>query len=1586
MTTGCRTFVVGCALALVAWMGAPAAAQTVVADRIRLNTGPIYIYSGSNSPEGVVTASPGAIYARCDTGSPCTNPALYQKLSGTGNTGWVKIADPATPGVTGSGTATYLAGWTGTYTLGASGIAYSGANITAGVWQASLIGLAYGGTAKNLTAAAGGVLWTDADSAEVTAAGNSGDWLKSTGATAPAWTAPGALTKSDDTNVTLTLGGSHTTALLNAASLTLGWTGQLSLARGGTAKNMTAVAGGIVYTDADSMEVGAAGSSGQMLRSAGSGTPVWSTPTWPNAAASASYLRGDGTNWIESTLKLPNAATQYRVVFASATDTYGEDADLYFTTDTLYATKVASSTLTATRVTFAGASGLLVDDADLTFATDTLSATKVASSSLTSGRVPYATTAGLLVDDADLTFATDTLTATKGVTPTSLTTPLVYAYGAAKSLTMGGTGVAGCSIADPAVGGTANCEAASYTFTSAFLEQRLTTNSAVRSQWYVQDAQDTVPAFANLTAYNNSGWTGLRLFGAPVTVGGGGLHVGIAPTLDPGEGNAYVDGWIRGVDPVYVSQTTGMSLDFTDGSIDARYIVVDEMHAKKFIADLEQALAGGQIISKSVGMIGAAFTVPDKGNISVLTMRDLPSAEDMAIFESGDYVRIRTFLRAAGSLTITDAWGIVSGYSDQADGLQTWNFQRILGDDGGTMAAATVIPVDSLVLDYGVSGNGFHEVNAIDGAYGVNSPYSQIVTWSGASPRSANQTVRTRMGNLKGITGTTEYGLLAGTYGSTSSGQYIIFSDTRAEIHNVPLSLYNGSNQTLYLSPTTASLAQATANASTLTYTSGTGCWSGIHGGTFKWRCGSDGSDNYIAWDGTNLTVKGSITVTGTLPDADNALALGGVAAATYLAYDALVDVGLTADGNPALPAVATPSGSGLFLGSDYMGYYASSAWQTYIKSDGTWYFNGDGSNFISWNGATLDIRGKVTLSASSSGYSNISDKPTTLDEIEAAAASKLDGIEAGADVTSTHTAANTAALGSTSLVNAEDGVARARGGLDVNGNITRVITGTNIAAGSAVDGLNMTASYLGFYDATTYPAAPWRTYMDSSGNFYLKGPAATALSWVGGVLTIAGTLSGDGAGVTNITGGNIQTGTVTATQLSANSVDTDELVAGAVTAAKIDVVDLAAINAALGAITSGSIVVVNGANTIGLVPAGANAIYAGPTGSPTFTVTPAGAMTATNATIADWTVAATYIHTASGSGAGLSSTDYPFFAGAVYASRASAPFRVTNAGALVATSATITGTVTAAAGAIGGFTLAANQLSSGTDADFVALNSGGTNALWIGDSTFADAKFSVTSAGVVKAISGTIGGFTLASAQLSSGTDADYVAMSSGGTNAFWAGDSTFADAEFSVTAAGALKATNATITGASGTVTIDSNGIYLTAGTAWPPSSSSNMIRFLNGGTRFADLSASYVTAGPNYTNNVGLQLGGSGTEGYYWLEYSSTTSSATATIRASGATGHIVLSATKTTSNGNILTNSAGANTLGADGTPFGAGYINYLKVGAPTGASAVAGRVDASVGFYVNGVEITAPLYDRIAALETRLAQLEAALAAALEGRR
>ena len=65
-------------------------------------------------------------------------------------------------------------------------------------------------------------------------------FMVNSGATAPEWVSPAALTKVDDTNVTLTLGGNPTNALLAAASLTLGWSGQLSVARGGSGASTAA--------------------------------------------------------------------------------------------------------------------------------------------------------------------------------------------------------------------------------------------------------------------------------------------------------------------------------------------------------------------------------------------------------------------------------------------------------------------------------------------------------------------------------------------------------------------------------------------------------------------------------------------------------------------------------------------------------------------------------------------------------------------------------------------------------------------------------------------------------------------------------------------------------------------------------------------------------------------------------------------------------------------------------------------------------------------------------------------------------------------------------------------------------------------------------------------------------------------------------------------------------------------------------------------------------------------------------------------------------------------------------------------------
>lgn len=111
----------------------------------------------------------------------------------------------------------------------------------------------------------------------------------------------------------------------------------------------------------------------------------------------------------------------------------------------------------------------------------------------------------------------------------------------------------------------------------------------------------------------------------------------------------------------------------------------------------------------------------------------------------------------------------------------------------------------------------------------------------------------------------------------------------------------------------------------------------------------------------------------------------------------------------------------------------------------------------------------------------------------------------------------------------------------------------------------------------------------------------------------------------------------------------------------------------------------VSGGNTT-IVSSGATAFSAGPTGAPTFTVTQAGAIGATSGNIAGWNLSSTAIYFNGATdvlSSGMAPADFPFYAGKKYVDRATAPYRVTPAGELFASSATITGAITAAAGSV---------------------------------------------------------------------------------------------------------------------------------------------------------------------------------------------------------------------------------------------------------------------------------------------------------------
>lgn len=73
---------------------------------------------------------------------------------------------------------------------------------------------------------------------------------------------PAALTKTDDTNVTISLGGTPATALLQGVNITAGWTGILAITRGGTG-------------------LGTLGTANQLLRvNSGATALEYFTPTW----------------------------------------------------------------------------------------------------------------------------------------------------------------------------------------------------------------------------------------------------------------------------------------------------------------------------------------------------------------------------------------------------------------------------------------------------------------------------------------------------------------------------------------------------------------------------------------------------------------------------------------------------------------------------------------------------------------------------------------------------------------------------------------------------------------------------------------------------------------------------------------------------------------------------------------------------------------------------------------------------------------------------------------------------------------------------------------------------------------------------------------------------------------------------------------------------------------------------------------------------------------------------------------------------------------------------------------------------------
>ena len=436
--------------------------------------------------------------------------------------------------------------------------------------------------------------------------------------------------------------------------------------------------------------------------------------------------------------------------------------------------------------------------------------------------------------------------------------------------------------------------------------------------------------------------------------------------------------------PSYVSQLTNWQISAV-GAADFRYLFTDELHAKSFIADLEQALAGGQIITKSVAVI-VSMTCPAAGATATLTVEDLPGAADMQVFDVSDWIAIRTFSRAAQTLSIADCVGQVSAPDTSGSGTQAWTFTRGSGGSAGTMSTSTVIPAGTIVLDYGVSGAGYYEVNAVDGIDAVNSPYAQVVTWSTA-PVAANRTVRGRYGKLTGITGTAdEYGLLAGNY-AVSDGAYFRASNAAFDLHGITAKWWDGATNVVIIAPNSGAPYIGVGNPAPTGCCTSAGVFLGWTTGNVAAFSAYSDANNFLTWDGTKLTWKAANTTldaSGNLTASSATLSgsvtassgsIGGWSIGTDYLRDAAGVVGMSSavtggDDIRFWAGDATP-GSAEFRVTEAGALVATSATITGAITANTGYIGGTSGWVISAN-YLKDVAGVVGLSSVVTGGDDV--------------------------------------------------------------------------------------------------------------------------------------------------------------------------------------------------------------------------------------------------------------------------------------------------------------------------------------------------------------------------------------------------------------------------------------------------------------------------------------------------------------------------------------------------------------------------------------------------------------------------------------
>jgi hypothetical protein len=172
---------------------------------------------------------------------------------------------------------------------------------------------------------------------------------------------------------------------------------------------------------------------------------------------------------------------------------------------------------------------------------------------------------------------------------------------------------------------------------------------------------------------------------------------------------------------------------------------------------------------------------------------------------------------------------------------------------------------------------------------------------------------------------------------------------------------------------------------------------------------------------------------------------------------------------------VVTTGGAGLYMGSDFLGYYNGATWKTYMDNSGNFYLGGAGGSLV-WNGSTLTINGGGTFT----GTLKVGTNPT------------VTGTGAGTSMSGLGAVFNTGASGSFAIGNSATNIAFDGTTMVLNGNVVKAgninvtdlgqinpnlgtITGlSSLRIGSGAASFNVDAVGGIWSGSTTYAGAPF--------------------------------------------------------------------------------------------------------------------------------------------------------------------------------------------------------------------------------------------------------------------------------------------------------------------------------------------------------------------------------------------------------------------------------------------------------------------------------------------------------------------------------